>query len=334
MAKRLVLIHGRAIKPAKADMEALARTAIGEGLRRAGRDDAAARFDAGAVPLDLVYYGDINNDIQAARRPKDRKALTAIDPVNGQPCFPIGPLRSAYERTRQIPAFTRARYRNLLREADDYRFLDEAADFASLIGALVTFGVLNTLMIRHATPDMAEYLTSHDTGSRVRARLQEKLQPALETGDDICLLAHSMGAIVGYDVLWKYSHYSEYAALRSLGRRVALFLTIGCPLGELGVRNNLLDGRYPEAEKYPRGFIGDWWNFHAEDDYIAHAEKMRVAFARMRSKGYVDDIRDRHVYNCWAYVDTQSGRLVANPHDFYGYLMNQEVGARIGQWLS
>lgn len=334
MAKRLILIHGRAIKPARDEMAALSRTALAEGLRRGGFDAVAADLENGTLAFDFVYFGDVNNAAQAAKRPRDAAALTATDPWNGKPCFPIAPLRAAHDWTKLIPAFTRTRYREVLRLADDYRFLDEAADFASLIGALATFGALNTLLIRYATPDMAEYLVSHDTGSLVRGRLHAILAPALANGDDICLVAHSMGAIVSYDVLWKYSHMSEYAAFRATDPKLSLFLTIGCPLGELGVRNNLLDGRYPETEKYPRGIIDEWWNFHAEDDYIARAEKMRTAYSAMLARGYVGDIRDRHVYNCWAYKDSHSGRLTANPHDFYGYLMNQQVGQRIGAWAA
>jgi len=332
MGKRLIVIHGRSIKPARQEMSRLTKAAIAEGMRRGGFADQALDLESGAIAYDFVYYGHINNEIQADKRPHDRKALTATDPFNGKPCLPIEPLREAFSAARKIKSFTLAQYRKVLDAADDYRFLDEAADFASLIGGLATFGILNTLLVKLATPDMAAYLTSHDVGSTVRMELQEMLEPALKGTEDICLIAHSMGAIVSYDVLWKYSHLSEYEELRKGKPRISQFVTIGCPLGELGVRNNLLDGRYLEAEKYPRDIIRNWWNFHAEDDYIARAEKMRVAFATMRTKGYVEEIRDRHIYNCWRYVDTVSKRLVANPHDFYGYLMHDAVGAHLGAW--
>jgi hypothetical protein len=181
-AKRLLLIHGRSIKPARDEMSKLAREALAEGLRRAGAGSAAAKLQDGTIKFQLTYYGDVNNRIQAAARPNDRRALRAIDPWNGKPCLPIESLRAAYVRTKAIPKFTAARYRELLRTADDYRFLDEAADFISLLGALVSFGVINTFLIRRAMPDLGQYLVSHEKGSAVRERLQALLKPALQAG--------------------------------------------------------------------------------------------------------------------------------------------------------
>ncbi len=334
MAKHLILIHGRSIKPARAEMAKLARKAIAEGLRRGGAQQAASELEDGTIKYDFVYYGDVNNRIQAEHDRHDREALKATDPENGKPCLPIEPLEAAYAMTAGIPSFTQARYKDVLREADDYRFLDEAADFASLLGAVATFGLLNTAMIRLATPDMAEYLRSHTTGSLIRQRLHAVLGQALEGDDDICLVAHSMGTMVAYDQLWKYTHTSEYAGLRDKNPTVNLLLTIGCPLGEPGVRVGLRDGLLPEDEKYPRNIIRQFWNFYAEDDFVAHIEKMRVSLGQMLTKHYLDDIRDRHIYNCWCYRDNNTDRLVSNPHDLYGYLMNHKVGARIGEWAA
>ena len=55
----------------------------------------------------------------------------------------------------------------MLKIADDWRFLDEAADAASLFGGLLTFGLLNTLLIDTVKSDLTAYLTSQLVGSPI-----------------------------------------------------------------------------------------------------------------------------------------------------------------------
>ncbi len=334
--KRLILIHGRAIKPAEKPMKALARKAVIEGLRRAGATADATTLANGDLAFDLVYFGDITNAIQAAARKKDKALLTESDPDHGgAACFPIGDLETAFADVSKLSSFSKARYAELLKTADDYKFLDEFADFTSTLGSLFTFGWLNEKLIASATPDLFAYLTEHKKASLIRERLAAKLRPALEKNDDICIIAHSMGAMIAYDEFWKYSHESAFAGSAYRGKPVSLFLTIGCPLGEDGVRRNLLDGRYPSADdKFPRRQIGTWHNIYAEDDYVSHAESMKSAFSEMRKRQYLDTILDSHIYNCWSYADNHTGRRVSNPHDLYGYLMHQTVGAAVSEWLS
>jgi len=333
-AKHLVLVHGRAIKPSASALAALARRAIVRGLERAGHTAAARAIDGGLIRFTSVYYGDINNEIEAASSRKKAALLTAVnDPgYRFKPCFPAAELEAGFVLTDAIPRFTAAAYRQVLNDADDWRFLDEAADVASLFGALLTFGLVNTAAVDLAGSDMAAYLTSQVIGSEIRERLRVVLEPSLLAGDDICLVTHSLGCMVAYDLFWKYSFRSEYRHVRAAGKPVRLWLTIGCPLGEIGVQKNLLDGGALDSEKYPRNQFLDWVNVYAEDDFIAHVESMRRAFAVMRSRGYCRAISDRKIYNCWIYRDAARGHLVSNPHDLYGYLMNQGTADFIGQW--
>jgi len=331
MAKQLIVIHGRDIKPAEKPMREMTFKAIVEGLRRAGMNKQAEKVETGDVELHLAYFGDISNEILAELKVGDAEKLTETD-QKGRKVFPISNIENAFELTKSYERFDETQYDKILSEADDWRFLDEAADFASIIGALFTFGALNNTIIKTATPDLSQYLMSHNVGSNIRLRLQKKLEPALRGKADVCLVAHSMGCMVAYDLLWKFAHMSEYSRLRKSGGKVSRFVTLGCPLGELGVRSNLLDARYPEEDRYPAHMIGEWLNFYAEDDYIAREEKMSVAFKKMKGK-IAKPIEDRHLYNCWVYRDKRTGRLTSNPHDYYGYLMHQDVGRALGGWI-
>lgn len=331
--KHIILIHGRAIKPSEKAMIDLSRRAIASGLSRAKRQPAAQLFESSKVKFSFCYFGDISNEILAQNSKTQRDKLTEKDPVSGKPCFPAKPLHEAFELTDALPTFDKKTYAQVLRDADDLRLLDDAADMVSLFGSLFTAGFLNKWTIDKATADLGAYLTSHKVGSDIRARLGDILAPALSNGEDVCLLAHSMGCMISYDVLWKYARTSEYTELRKKQNPVKLWMTLGNPLGEDGVRRNLLDGRYVEAEKYPLHMVRDWANFYAQDDFVAHIEKIAPIYNKMPANGRPQSITDSHVYNCWHYKDVKRNRMTSNPHDLYGYLMHQTVAARLADWL-
>lgn len=333
--KHLILVHGRDIKPAGSALAALAKRAIVRGLQRAGRADVANSLESGGIKFTSAYFGDITNRIEAAYDAKTAALLTAQNDAiyDFKPCFPAGALDSAFAQTDALRTFNKATYRHVLDIAEDWRFLDEAIHAASMFGELLTFGLVNSLVEVSIKWDLAVYLTSQRVGSDIRARLQDALKQALAEGDDICLVTHSMGCMVAYDVFWKYSFRSEYEDRREDDANpVKLWLTLGCPLGEIGIRRNLLDAVALEEEKYPRNQFVDWINVHAEDDFIAHAPSMRTAFSGMRNKHYCRSITDKKIYNCWHYRDASGGQLVSNPHDLYGYLMNQDTAKVIAGW--
>ena len=66
--KRIILIHGRAIKPAEQPMRELARDAVINGLTRANSKVSAELIRQDGIKFDLVYFGDIINQIQGEAR--------------------------------------------------------------------------------------------------------------------------------------------------------------------------------------------------------------------------------------------------------------------------
>jgi hypothetical protein len=109
-----------------------------------------------------------------------------------------------------------------------------AARAVSTLAAILTGSRLNGFAIMNATADMGAYLMRRSVGSAIRARLQDPLRKALKRGDDICLVSHSMGCMVAYDVLWKFSRMSEYADLRAGGVKVTRWVTLGAHWAKLG----------------------------------------------------------------------------------------------------
>jgi hypothetical protein len=183
---------------------------------------------------------------------------------------------------------------------------------------MAKYGIRDRLIARRF-PDVVRYFSDHALASQVRARLQQVLVPALRRGDRVVLLAHSLGSVVAYDVLWKISHMSEYAWLRR--RQVTLLVTMGSPLGDRVVKQRLLGWRYPAPQSYPRN-IGRWVNLSARGDAVCHDERLANDFQAMIRAGGAARFEDR-VRLCTIY----RGRTrVWNPHAFYGYLLLRDVG--------
>lgn len=332
MTKQLIVVHGRAVKPAEAKMRQYVERALVTGLRKNGNGSVADQIEANTVKLSFVYYGDLNNEAQYER---DKDILIAEDPDHGNgPALPHEWIERAMETTlEKYPKFNKATYNKVLKDADDTRLFDEAASAISFFGAIATFGFLNEKVIEIAKPDMGKYLMSQKFGSKVRYRLHKVLEPYMMAGDDIMLITHSMGCMVAYDVLWKFSHRSEFRHIYDKNNPISRWATIGCPLAEPGVRKNLLDGHlHSQDDKYPRDMVRQWANFYAEDDYISHKSRMKKAFGKHRKTMGIERIRDKPVYNCWVYHDNDDDHLISNPHDLYGYLMERNLSNEVADW--
>ncbi|HVE78158.1 MAG TPA: hypothetical protein VNA89_04835 [Gemmatimonadaceae bacterium] len=318
LCKRLILIHGRSAKPRRAQKEAYVRQALLHGLARVSAE-AARRVRDGEVEASLVYYGDVVNRIMCEARP----ALRATMELDADGTF--------YEKdgcddgamaallARPTDGHTRAEYRRLVREHKDRRYLD---DLARALSTLLP-NSLSRRIILSQTPDLHRYITSHRTGSQIRQRLQGPMAVALAAGEDVAIVAHSMGSIASYDVLWKFSHMSEYETLH--GKRVSLWLTLGSPLGDPAVRACLWDSNEGDDGRYPRN-VDRWINVAAHDDFVAHDGSVADDFHGMKAHGC--EITDLpRIYAFWV------GEGGSNPHKFYGYLDHPVVAGEVARWV-
>lgn len=323
--KHLIVIHGRATKPSYGEKRRLVMQSLLHGLERVD-SRAVNRIHDKKIEFSFVYYGDINNREIIAKDPGKKKELSGKnDPrYGGGACEPSGSYDADLKRMLGQTDFSKKAYRKHLSEVRDLRGLDNAASVISGVASLIG---LNDNILRRVTPDMGAYLLTRKTGSEIRQRLQGPLQKALLAGDDICLVSHSMGCIVSYDVLWKFSQMSEYEDIQRSKSRVNFWLTLGNPLGEPGVIDNLYDSNEREDGKYPKHIIDQWLNVSAEDDFVAHDDRIENDFRAMKRLGYAK-IRDLpKIYNFWAGSDG------SNPHKFYGYLDNPAVAKQIAGWI-
>lgn len=305
MAKRIIFIHGRAQKPSCEALKGLWFEAAGYGLERDFGATARQAFDA--VEKDFVYYGKRSNDFLGVPEEDPTSRYQALDVLKG------------YSKTQ----FNKQTYKKVSKAG----FLKEAlADtFSGVLGKLH----LAESLITAVAPDMAEYWNEGSYfGSDVRNELTPVLRAAFDAEDQIMLVSHSLGTMISYDNLWKFSHYGEYRPDYGSAKKVDLFVTMGSPLGDENVKAQLKGNNSKGAIKYPWN-IRRWCNFSAEDDYISHDNKIRNDYKQMIKLGLLNEgIIDHYpIYN----LTVRNER--SNPHSSIGYLIHPRFSALLNDWL-
>jgi len=305
MSKTILLVHGRHYKPPKRELQKLWREALRFGIER-DHPEKLQRFKDARI--ELVYYGDISNaflsDVLDEPIPDDvvdrNRTLNALKEFKG----------SQFNKTnyKQLPGYN--------------PWKEGLAD--TFAGTLNWFG-LSKLLIERIAPDMVEYWCSYQFGSEVRAVFTEAIIKAMKREGDICVIGHSLGSMITYDVLWKLSHYSEYRN-QSWNRKVDLWITAGAPLANETIKENLKGAFHPEADRYPKNVV-HWLNIVAEDDFIAHDQKVADDFKLMKKLGFVESIRDKRIYNLAVRGEK------SNPHHGAGYLIHPAMAKAVAAWL-
>lgn len=324
MTKRLVIIHGRDKKPDRETMLRLVKKSLITGLERVN-ENAAKKVSLEEIPITFVYYGDINNALLLEKIKENPKLMERMKEVNGnwyvQDDYYDHDLQVLIERpTEQL---TKKNYHQLIKDQKLLSLVDEAA---TVVSPFLSLFDMSYDLIRALLPDLGAYLNSRVVGSEIRERLQSSLAKALNKDEDIMLISHSMGCMVSYDVLWKFSRMSEYRHL--WGKKINVWLTIGNPLGEPAVKKGLYDSNEPRDGRYPKN-IKKWINISAVDDYIAHDTSVEDDFDQMVNEHLVEKITDESlIYNFWK---DQFGKC--NPHNLFGYLNHPHVANQIANWI-
>lgn len=305
MSKTILLVHGRHFKPAKNDLQTLWIDSLRHGIQR---DHPAKMAAFNSAKIEFVYYGDISNAFlkKALKKPVpndvlDRKNTLAQLKTYG---------RSQFNKTtyKKLPGYN--------------PWMEGLAD--AFAGVANAFNISNTAITKIA-PDMAEYWGTYKFGSDVRAVFTDAIIKAMKKPGDLCVIGHSLGSMINYDVFWKLSHYSEYRD-ESWNRKISLWITIGSPLADETVKDNLKGASRPAADRFPKNVV-KWINIAAEDDYISHDQKVANDFKAMKKLKYVKTITDKRIYN----LAVRGGKT--NPHHGVGYLIHPSVADAVAAWL-
>jgi len=258
---KLVLIHGRDQAYQIPDtLKGRWTNALRWGLQRI---DYA---HADTVPIEFVFYGDIwrADDPGQARRHYDGR--DAGDES-------VGPLLDA-DRRQGVASPPTALEMAIAQDLapgifDTDRFGWD--DLASVIESLDARLGVGKILLAWLLGDLNDYLTKAAIRERVKARLAEQLEKA---NDEVIVLGHSMGSVVGYDYL--ADGLPNVAQVRG-------FLTFGSPLGMPTIRRQVI-GLHPGTPFPPH--LEAWRNVFNRKDFATLVRRLK------RYYGPTSDLED------------------------------------------
>jgi hypothetical protein len=282
MSQVIIFIHGLDNKPAQGVLTGWCEDSVAEGLRRNLTPN-------NRPPLQLAYWA----DIQYA------KPLTLAD--DDEPYVAAqgrGPL------PRHDPnLFDKAR---VFLQKWGGRVIDKGKD---LIGLDEPVERLLGVPFR----DLRDYYQDAAKRKLMRARLSDLLKQ--HATDKVCLIAHSMGSIIAYDVLREVE--------KTAPAKIAHWVTVGSPLGlpivAFNIRQEFVSTQTPQqVERWtnvadPEDKVAIDCNLH--DEYVSNASGVRP--------------HDVLVQN--GYVSPQGKK---NSHKIYGYLRTPEFSDIIHTFLT
>ncbi|NKC00048.1 MAG: hypothetical protein GKR90_16330 [Pseudomonadales bacterium] len=293
--KKILLLHGCGPKPVEDELHQVWRDALLEGLKR---DESKLKDKFADVDSEFFHYAE---NFEPFMEPEfdpsldmENRRLALRELVN-------------LEKARE---FRRRNYDALPGKSAAKEFLMDA-------GASVGLG---GLLVKKKLPELHDYLSGGAWGEQVRVRLQESLERSLAEGEDVLVIGHCLGSVIGFDALWSLSREKE------LLDRVSVFVSMGSPLSDRSVQGRLQGSSKNGVERYPNN-ISRWYNLSAEDDYVCHDKTVRDDFKAMLDHRMVSEIEDFTIYN----LAVRYGR--SNAHSSVGYLVHPRMAKILADWI-
>ena len=304
--KKLFLIHGRGFKPSEKSLRELWLDALRWGIRRDFGENSAVLFDG--LSKVFIYYGGLSNDFLRKRdgsynEDEDLKERRKI----------LKKLKSHKKEN-----FNKTTYHSF---SSPLRWFGEAA--ADMFARPASVLGIGDNIVGGLKPDLRHYWREDFRfGSDVRWKLTKPLRDAFRDKDDVMLVGHSLGTMIAYDVLWKFSHTGEYQEIRN--QTLAHLVTLGSPLGDPIVMRQLKGGGVKNgARRYPTN-VDVWSNIAAEDDLVCHDEALEDDFQDIGDT----EITDYPIYN----LSAEDGK--ARQHHSSGYLVHPKVAELVTKWMT
>jgi hypothetical protein len=302
MTKIIIGIHGLGNKPPEKLLKKWWRISLREGLKGIGHPFQLFRFD-------MVYWANFLHPQPLDPRIVDKENVLYLE-------FPYAPSRNS---VRRPPNRLRRMALDLLEKGMDKIFLNE--------DMTLNFPQVAELIIRKYFKDLESYYSAKQPdadNSEVFAKevIREKLATTLRKHrkKDIMLIAHSMGSIVAYDVLTRYTPEVKIDTL----------VTIGSPLGQPIVMGKISAEQEKDKGgrirlRTPENVVNGWYNFSDLDDKVTMNYNLADDYDE-NSLGVraVDQI----VENDYEYL----GKY--NPHKSYGYLRTTQVAQVVSEFLN
>lgn len=301
MSKVVIGIHGLGNKPAKDVLENWWILSMKEGLKGIGKRQTLPKFE-------MVYWADLFYDAPLDERIGDSK----------DPCYLDEPYRVAPKSLRHETNPTRLKVIDFIGQKINRLFLTPSFN--------LKYSFITDSITEKYFHELGEYFkvtdeNSETESSNVRQQIVKRVIDTINkyTGDDIFIVAHSMGSIIAYDVL---AHALPSANIKVLA-------TIGSPLGMPNVLGELAEikRRMGVAEitmNTPDSVKFSWCNFSDIDD--------KVAFNYKLSDDYGENTLglkpvDFQIFNNYVINGER------NPHKSFGYLRAPEFANVLAQFV-
>ena len=299
MAKVIIGIHGLGNKPPREILEDWWRSAMVEGIEK-HRSIRSVRQDSRDLPVfELVYWADILHE-----KPLDDQIEDKNDPYFLDEAYTPGLADFKPEENA-----LRQKVLDFIEEQLDKLFLNQ--------DLTVNYSGITDMIISRYFKDLEVYyaeecLDENDETCLAKKLIRERLAATLRKykGDEILLIAHSMGSIIAYDVLTFLVPDID----------IDTFVTIGSPLGFPVVQGKIAaewqaKRLVPPQLKTPPGVKKHWYNLADLKDKIALiydlSDNYQASYRGLKAEDFV-------VYN-----DYQNHNI-SNPHKSYGYLRTRE----------
>jgi hypothetical protein len=160
------------------------------------------------------------------------------------------------------------------------------------------------LIIERFLTDVAYYLDVPKIRDRVLDIVADDVRTAADRHGSVVIVAHSLGAVVGYDVFDALAGQVD----------VRLLVTCGAPLGFPVVRGALLPSGANRRAPASKGGPVPWLNAYDVQDFVCLVHPLRTH--------YGGDPRDERTFNA------------TDPHSIQDYLGDPDVARPIGRALA
>lgn len=176
--------------------------------------------------------------------------------------------------------------------------------------------------MRGLLAEVRRYLANENgIGDEIRELLKVPVVRAWDAGENVMLVAHSLGSVIVYDTLWELSQEDGTPG------EIDLLITMGSPLATRFIRKSLRGADQRGSRRYPAN-IRRWINFSARGELTALHPRLGPFFGQIVEQGHTVSLEDHgDLYNAF-HAD-----FGVNTHKSYGYLADPLVAEAIGAWI-
>ena len=305
--KQILFVHGRASKPPKTDLHKFWLRSLTAGL---------VNIDGGLKPAEKAALpGCCNSDSYWATVAPFALTDELTDVQSTSDC--IDELID-YRKELGEKKFHVSRSGKMAAKAKSM-----VLSWGNALGQALT---IKDNVTKELLADVRLYTEDQYVADQMRKPLEDSLRAAWTAGKEVCLLTHSMGTGIAYDVLWRFSHRDEDQYRQYRNHKVKLWVTMGSPLGDPMYQSFLFAHEHKKGTRqYPANVIY-WENFAAAGDIVCHDNTLEDDFQKDMKKRRL--LKDYHDYvKLFNPYENSKGRN--NPHKSFGYL----VQPKLAKWV-